>query len=118
MRIVNVDPRTDPLWDKLLDENTSSVFNSPAWLRVLSDTYGWETRALVLLDTRGAPRAGIPFCRIADLMGERIVMLPFSDYCDPIVADFDGWQELVDEFLLEGCPIVARCLHNDIPLAD
>ena len=118
MRIVNVDPRTDPLWEKLLDQNASSVFSSPAWLRVLSDTYDWQAHALVLLDTTGAPRAGIPFCRIADLMGERIVTLPFSDYCDPIVADFHCWQELVDELVLDGCPIVARCLHNDIPLAD
>ena len=118
MRIVNVDPRTDPLWEQLVGQNRSSVFNSPAWQRVLSATYGWDARALVLLDTAGIPRAGIPFCRIADLVGERIVTLPFSDYCDPIVADLDCWRQLVERLMSEECPVVARCLHNEIPLTD
>jgi len=51
----------------------------------------WQTSAYVILDDCGEPQAGIPFCRIADIMGERILALPFSDYCDPLVNDQECW---------------------------
>jgi CelD/BcsL family acetyltransferase involved in cellulose biosynthesis len=85
---------------------------------VLTDTYGWQASAYVILDDRGEPQAGIPFCRIADMMGERILALPFSDYCDPLVNDQQCWNYLVDCFLANRCPINLRCLHNHIPLTD
>src|SRR5437870_12423362 len=87
MKIVQVDPRVDPIWQTLADRGGSSVFHSPSWIQVLTETYGWEASAYVVLDDRGEPQAGIPFCRIADMMGERILALPFSDYCDPLVND-------------------------------
>lgn len=118
MSINCVDPRVDNLWQRLVDQNRSSVFHSPEWIRVLTDTYGLEIRAYVVVDGVGEPRAGIPFCRIADIMGERIVTLPFSDYCDPVVADRDQWNCLIDKLSVERCPIVIRCVHNSVPLAD
>ena len=84
LNLVCVDPRHDPLWRKLVDQAPSSIFHSPDWIQVLSETYGWETRAHVLLDDQGEPMAGMPFCRVADMLGERIVALPFSDFCDPL----------------------------------
>src|ERR1700719_1607491 len=118
MNIVRVDPRTDPVWQLLVDRTPSSVFHSPAWIQVLTDTYGWEAYAYVVLDGHGVPQAGIPFCRIADMMGERILALPFSDYCDPLVNDQQCWHFLIDCLLSERCPINLRCLHNSFPLAD
>jgi CelD/BcsL family acetyltransferase involved in cellulose biosynthesis len=118
MNIVRVDPRTDPIWQTLLERAPSSVFHSPTWIQVLTDTYDWEACAYVVLDSRGEPQAGIPFCRIADMMGERILVLPFSDFCDPLVKDQQCWQFLIDCLLSERCPISLRCLHNTFPLAD
>jgi CelD/BcsL family acetyltransferase involved in cellulose biosynthesis len=102
----------------LVDQAPSSVFHSPNWLRVLKDTYGWEARAYVIVDDQGDPKAGIPFCRIADMLGERIVALPFSDYCDPLAGDMESWSLLISQLLPEHRPITVRCLHNDLPLAD
>jgi CelD/BcsL family acetyltransferase involved in cellulose biosynthesis len=118
MNVTCIDPLTDPLWQRLVDQYKSDVFHSPAWLQVLSETYGWEAGAYVLLDHEGQPRAGIPFYRIADIIGQRIVSLPFSDYCDPLVSDGDQWNCLIERLLLERCPVAVRCLHNSIPLAD
>jgi CelD/BcsL family acetyltransferase involved in cellulose biosynthesis len=87
-------------------------------MRVLSDTYGWEPNAYVLLDDRGDPKAGFPFCRISDMLGQRIVAMPFSDYCDPLVEDADTWRLLIDRLLPEQLPINVRCLHNNLPVAD
>ena len=118
MKIVQVDPRVDPIWQTLADRGGSSVFHSPSWIQVLTETYGWQASAYVVLDDRGEPQAGIPFCRIADMMGERILALPFSDYCDPLVNDQQCWDFLVECLLLNRCPINLRCLHNRIPLTD
>ncbi len=118
MDVVQLDPCTSPLWRQLLEQTPSSIFHSPQWLQVLADTYGWKINAYVIVDDSGAPRAGIPFCRIADIMGGRIVSLPFSDYCDPLANDADSWELLADQLLKDHCPITVRCLHNDLPLAD
>lgn len=118
MSISLVEPQTDPLWRRLVEQHHSSVFHSPEWMQVLAETYGMEIRALVALDGAGEPRAGIPFGRIQDIMGKRIVSLPFSDYCDPLVNSRDEWDGLIERLLAEDCPVAVRCLHNSFPLAD
>jgi CelD/BcsL family acetyltransferase involved in cellulose biosynthesis len=51
-------------------------------------------------------------------MGERTVVLPFSDYCDPLVADAASWNLLIEHLLALRNPVAVRCLHNTVPLAD
>src|SRR5437588_7061034 len=99
--VVTVDPRTDSLWAKLVEEVRSSVFHSPQWMQVISSTYGWEPSAHIALDEQVQPLARVPFCRISDMLGERIVMLPFSDYCDPLVNDHELWHVLIDPLVSE-----------------
>jgi CelD/BcsL family acetyltransferase involved in cellulose biosynthesis len=118
MHIVEVHPCTDPLWHALLDRYGASAFHSPQWIGTLAETYGWDVRALVLVGAGGAPEAGIAFCRVSDMLGTRIVSLPFSDYCDPLVATADQWHMLSSRLLAEDRPVVVRCLHNNIPVAD
>ena len=118
MKVICVDPRNHLLWCRLVSQAPSSVFHSPSWMRVLSDTYGWEPSAYVALDDGGVPQAGLPFCRISDALGERVVALPFSDYCDPLVNDMNSWRVLVHGALSEHCPVTLRCLHNSLPLDD
>lgn len=118
MTIVSVDPRTDSIWQRLVEQERSDVFHSPAWMRVLSDTYGWAPCADVLVNEEGQPVAGLPYCRIDDMMGDRIVALPFSDYCDPLVSDVHQWKHLIDGLLAQGSPVVIRPLHNVVPNSD
>lgn len=118
MKVMCIDPRTSPLWQTLVVKTESSVFHSPSWIQVLTDTYGWEASAYVIVDEAGEPCAGIPLCRIADMFGERIVALPFSDYCDPLIRDAESWRVLIEKLLPEQVPIKLRCLHNDVPLSD
>lgn len=117
-RLACVDPTCDPLWRQLVVERASSVFHSPEWLQVLVDTYGLNVEAYLLLDANGVPHAGVPFCRIEDVSGKRIVTLPFSDYCDPLLDDAAQWETLAGKLLDEGCPVVLRSVHNDLPLRD
>lgn len=87
-------------------------------MQVLTDTYGFDVRAYVVLSSQGEPRAGLPFAHIKDILGERVVSLPFSDYCDPLVSHYEEWEYLSKRLLAKGCPVVMRCLHNNAPLAD
>ena len=52
------------------------------------------------------------------MFGNRTVTLPFSDYCDPLVSDLDSWRCLTEALLASGDPMVVRCVHCDVPLAD
>ena len=118
MRVELVDPRRDPSWLALVESRPSSVFHSPAWLGVLQDTYGFELFAPVLLDDNDMPMAGLPVCRVEDFLGARLISLPFSDYCDPLVSTDHQWERLVEPLIGESCPVTTRCVHNQIPLAD
>ena len=118
MSVICVDPCTNPLWLRLAEQHPSSVFNSPNWLRVVVDTYGLEMQGYVLLDDAGNPVAGIPVCRVTDFISKRIASMPFSDYCDPLVRDYEQWRHLVDPLLAEERPFLIRCLHNNIPSMD
>jgi len=118
MAVITIDPCTDPLWQTLVLAFPSSLFHAPEWLRVLADTYGFDIQARVLLDEDGAPQAGLPFCRVSDLRGERILSLPFCDYLDPLVQNAEQWCALLDPLLAGGAPVMFRCLHNALPLAD
>ena len=118
MKIVEIDPRTDPIWHTLVSGRNGSVFHSHRWLQVLNETYDLEPRAYILMDKNEQALAGIPFCRIEDVRGERFVSLPFSDYCDPLVENPEQWRMLAERFMQQGDLLTLRCLHNSVPLAD
>jgi CelD/BcsL family acetyltransferase involved in cellulose biosynthesis len=89
---------------------------------VLKDTYDFDIQALVVLDDADSaaaePRAGIAFASIDDMMDPRIVSLPFSDFCDPLVQDQGDWDAVVGRLLANEHRLSLRCLHNQIPLDD
>lgn len=118
MSVITVDPCSDARWQTLVHKYPSSVFHSAEWMRVLTDTYGFDIQAHLVVDADGAPQAGLPFCRISDLRGERIVSLPFCDYLDPLVESAEQWNLLLDQLAAEGVPVIFRCLHNPVPLAN
>lgn len=118
MHVVTLNPLNDPLWQQLTEQHQSTVFHSPEWMHVLHKTYGFDIRANVLLESSGQPRAGLAYCTIEDMMDPRIASLPFSDFCEPLVAHPDDWSCLVAELLGKQQRITLRCLHNQIPVAD
>lgn len=84
-----VDPRTDPRWARLVAGSASaSIFHHPAWLRVLTDQYPYRLAAPCILDGADEIAAGIPVALVSSrLTGRRLVALPFSDVCPPLIAE-------------------------------
>ncbi len=112
--LVEVDPRVDERWRALVEREHGSLFHSPEWAHVLADTYSWEPRAHLVLGATGVATAGIPWCRVSDPGSERIVSLPFSDFCGPIgLPAYDAaYKELYDVLDHAGLPVRCRILAD------
>ncbi len=66
------------------------VFQHPAWLGLLRDQYGFEFVACCIADD-GELVAGLPFARVKSrVTGSRLVAVPFSDICPPLIAPSAG----------------------------
>jgi CelD/BcsL family acetyltransferase involved in cellulose biosynthesis len=118
VNVKTVDPITDPLWRQLVERSATTLFHSPAWCSILAATYGFAPEANIVVDDDGTPCAGFVYTRIEDAMDPRVVSLPFSDFCDPIVRDLSEWEALTDDLVLADRRIQLRCLHNDVALDD
>lgn len=113
--VVIIDPVSDPRWDRLVRSRRADVFHTAAWLAVLSDVYGFQLRGRLLL-TGGEVQAGLVYAKVDDELGRRVVSLPFSDFCDPLVDGAEQWRRL-SEGLFDH-PVRFRCLHRTEPLDD
>ncbi len=87
MNIYEIDPTTDERWDDFLQSHPqASIFHTRGWLEALRKTYGYTPVAFTT-SAPGCPLTnGIPFCKINGFFGKRrLVSLPFSDHCEPLV---------------------------------
>jgi CelD/BcsL family acetyltransferase involved in cellulose biosynthesis len=116
--VVQIDPTSDPRWQAAVDIR-GGLFQSPAWLAALADGYRVRPQALALLAPDGRVEAGLPYCRVDDFVGERIVSLPFSDYGDPLVQTDAQWRALFDHLCEPGLPVtLGGVLAGTIPGRD
>jgi CelD/BcsL family acetyltransferase involved in cellulose biosynthesis len=116
--LLTVDPIDDPRWGDLVRRRHAGLFHSPPWLRALRATYDLDLRADVLVDEAENATAGWVSARIDDPSDPRVVSLPFSDYCDPLVDDLETWRRLTEPHLDGARRVQLRCLFNDVPVGD
>ena len=102
-QVFSLDPLLDNRWSEFAASHPSaSVFHSVGWLNALNKTYGYEP--LVYTNSpKDAPLTnGLIFCRIKSwLTGRRLVSLPFSDHCEPLVDSVEELNELLAPALQE-----------------
>jgi hypothetical protein len=100
LRIV-VDPAEDPQWSSLLDRHpAASVFHSPGWLRALRQTYGYRP-FVVTTSPESTIENGLVACPVSGWPSRRMVSLPFSDHCDPLVSTPDDLAEMLSGLMRE-----------------
>ena len=110
-----IDPVSDPAWQFLLAAcPAAGLFHSPPWIRAVADGYGFKIRGYLATTAAGDPVGAVPFCEIDDFTGPRIVSLPFSDACDPLVTSVDAWPELLAALQSHGQPVNFRCLEKHL----
>jgi len=84
-----IEPLQDPRWDIFLEQHPlASVFHSSPWLNALSLTYGHKPIAYTTTPPGELLENGMVFCHVKSwVTGHRLVSLPFSDHCDPLVNE-------------------------------
>ena len=98
MAVYTVNPLEDRRWAELLQRHDrASIFHTPGWLEALRRTYGYCPLVLSTSSPAHDLENGIVFCEVRSrLTGRRLVSLPFSDHCDPLVENDEVPQELTD----------------------
>lgn len=103
--VQTINPIADTRWREFLEKHpAASIFHTPQWLECLHRTYGYEPIAVTTSSSDQPISDGIPFCVIASWLGtSRLVALPFSDHCAPLVRHpeqlatlLSGLKEIVD----------------------
>lgn len=87
-------------------------------MRVLAQTYDFDFRASVKRNSSGELTSGLSFCHINDLCGERIVMLPFSDFVVPATAGDAEWRALVQPLIDAGVQVKVQTSSDSDALRD
>lgn len=91
-----IDPLRDNRWPELLTRHpNASVFHTRGWLSALKTTYGYEPIAFTTAAPSEKLTNALLFCVVHSwLTGSRLVSLPFSDHCEPLVEDFEPFLKL------------------------
>jgi len=89
MTVYKIDPIKDLRWTEFLRTHPdASVFHTSGWLEALKRTYGYEPVVFTTSPPETELENGIPFCRVSTwFTGRRLVSLPFSDHCAPLVRN-------------------------------
>jgi hypothetical protein len=78
------------------------VFHTPGWLEALRRTYGYEPVAYTTTPPGVELTNGIVLCRVSSrITGRRMVSLPFSDHCEPLVERCDELETLLHSVQLD-----------------
>ena len=125
MDIHRLNPLCDPRWTEFVHQSPrASVFHTRDWLYSIHRTYGYEPVVLTTSPPTTELRNGLVFCRIRSwLTGSRMVSLPFSDHCEPLIDSDEEFALLISclqaEMKHQGCshleirPIDRRFENNE-----
>ena len=105
--LYEIDPINDPRWAALVEKHPrASVFHTPKWLTTLQRVYGFKPRAISTCAPGSQLSDGLVYCHVNSwLTGRRLVSLPFSDHCDPLVeqpADVDDFLQYLEQHVDQG----------------
>ncbi len=91
------DPLTDSRWDTFLQKHPrASLFHSSPWLRALKLTYGYPVKGYTTSPPDKELENAVVACRVESwLTGRRLVSLPFSDHCEPLVDRDEDFSSII-----------------------
>lgn len=98
MNVYKIDPLSDSRWATLVQKHpNSSVFHTPGWLEALRRTYGYSPVVFTTTPPGTELANGVLFCDVSTwLTRHRLVSLPFSDHCSPLVEASDDLAYILE----------------------
>ncbi len=74
------------------------IYYSPAWLNLITRTYGFSLIPLTSINAAGQITGYLPLCSMRSLLtGHRLVSFPFSDHCPLLAVDEISANDLIDQ---------------------
>jgi hypothetical protein len=109
-----VDPLADRRWDALLlRHRRAGIFHTHGWLSALQKTYGYTPVVFSTSSPDGPLENGVVFCEVkSGITGRRLVSLPFSDHCDPLINSPAEHAHLVAHTRIQGARM--RCKYIEV----
>lgn len=97
MQVKIINPSNDNRWDEFVESHSKgTVFHLSNWARVIQRSYGYVPYYFIIEDSDKKISAGCPFFLIKSwLTGNRLVCLPFTDYCNPLVDSGESLESLL-----------------------
>jgi hypothetical protein len=98
MTVYKIDPLADLRWTEFVQRHPkSSVFHTPSWLDALRLTYGYSPMVFTTSPPGADLTNGLLLCRVGTwFTRDRLVSLPFSDHCDPLVDNPSELKSILD----------------------
>ena len=86
LRLVEI-PLDDGRWPAFVETSpAATIFHSPAWVRTVSESYGFRGFGFGVVDEGGELRGLLPMVEVdLPLRSRRWVSLPFTDVCPPLL---------------------------------
>jgi hypothetical protein len=102
-RVYEIDPLQDSRWPEFLEmHHMASLFHSKEWLDALQRTYGYSGSVLTTSEPGQRLTNGLAFCRVQSwLTGRRLVSVPFSDHCSPLLDNEEEFACLLSRLQQE-----------------
>jgi CelD/BcsL family acetyltransferase involved in cellulose biosynthesis len=96
-KVFELDPLQDPRWKAFVNVHPdASIFHQVEWLEALKSCYGYVPVALSLTPPGSPLENGLLFCEVRSrLTGNRLVSIPFSDHCEPLLSDPEELEQFV-----------------------
>lgn len=93
----------DDHWMEFVSLRSDSlIFHHPAWIQLLSSTYGFVPKLISLVSSDGTIKAGLPIYKVFNLIeGKRWVSMPFTDFCPPLGSETD-----IQSMFLNFCTLI------------
>jgi CelD/BcsL family acetyltransferase involved in cellulose biosynthesis len=95
--VFEVDPLSDARWPALVAAHPqASAFHTRAWLTALQATYGYRPLVLTTSPPDKPLTDALVLCEVnSRVTGRRLVSLPFSDHCEPLLSDPANLERLL-----------------------
>jgi CelD/BcsL family acetyltransferase involved in cellulose biosynthesis len=102
-KVYEIDPLQDVRWPQFLEGRPmATLFHSKEWLDALQRTYGYRASALTTCGPGERLTNGLVFCRVQSwLTGRRLVSVPFSDHCTPLIDSEEEFGGLLSRLRQE-----------------
>ncbi|MFX0204196.1 MAG: hypothetical protein ACFFCW_49495, partial [Candidatus Hodarchaeota archaeon] len=114
MKIRLINPSDDPRWDDFVSRHRfGSVYHHSTWMEVIRNTFPNTTPLYFVLENKtGELNSAIPIFLIRSwLTGNRLVSLPFSPFCDPLVDSLEDLNKLLEVILNKSKKLKASYLE-------